>query len=377
MTTNQLPATTTADEQHDIMIYSSNSSTSRGETKTKKRYVNNHRSQRCTGTISLIILVLQAQLHIASGNINFPMPVVPNPLQLLFENTNCFINRVGSECVQYCNNIRRSSGIYYGIRGDLLDDHISCVSSRSIIGGGGDPSMQLADTMDDLRRSLDELREELRHMREFQRQMLGADADDTGLLRDNPAVKAKRRSEQFDKMAKAVEVWAEQLLFEEGEEEGWVYAPCNKLFKKKFNPSDTVKCFMKWIPDPRGEDADPNDGGISYPCIKVYATIDASYDQVCHFLADEGNLPDYNDLVIQNRDLEDIDSHSKICWGRSPQILFIKPREFVTFCHHRWKRDGTQIVVNQAVDHDSLPPVTKEEEGKVCRAYALRGANCK
>eukprot|EP00816_Leptocylindrus_hargravesii_P001285 CAMPEP_0196818336 /NCGR_PEP_ID=MMETSP1362-20130617/65097_1 /TAXON_ID=163516 /ORGANISM="Leptocylindrus danicus, Strain CCMP1856" /LENGTH=513 /DNA_ID=CAMNT_0042196399 /DNA_START=150 /DNA_END=1691 /DNA_ORIENTATION=- len=380
----------TDEQNYDMKSSSSNNNSIMKKTnnakKKKKKCINNRhyrRQRRCSSTRTLSIsglavLFLHAQLHTASGNINFPVPSVPNPLQLLFENTNCLINKVGSECVQYCNNIRRSSGIYYGIRGDLLDEHISCVSNSRTrsMDVASNPSMQLADTMDDLRRSLDELREELRQMREFQRQVLGADVDGTGdLLRDNPAVKAKRRREQFDKVAKTVEVWAERLLFEEGEEEGWVYTPCNKIFKNKFNPSNTIQCFMKWLPDPRGEDADPNDGGTPYPCIKVYATIDASYDKVCHFLADEENLPVYNDLVIQNRDLEDIDSHSKICWGRSPQILFIKPREFVTFCHHRWKRDGTQIVVNQAVDHHSLPPVTKEQNGKVCRAYALRGAN--
>jgi hypothetical protein len=63
--------------------------------------------------------------------------------------------------------------------------------------------------------------------------------------------------------------------------------------------------------------------------------------------------------------LEEITPHSKICWAQSPQILFIKPRDFVTFCSHRWRRDGTQVVVNQACDfHD----------GVAANAYALRGA---
>lgn len=48
--------------------------------------------------------------------------------------------------------------------------------------------------------------------------------------------------------------------------------------------------------------------------------------------------------------------------------MFIEPREFVTFCHHRWLRDGTQLIVNQAWDHPAISSVG-------LRAYALRGAS--
>ena len=88
-------------------------------------------------------------------------------------------------------------------------------------------------------------------------------------------------------------------------------------------------------------------------------------------------MKDYNDLVIKYRDLEDLSPHSKICWSQCPQILFIKPRDFVTFCHHQWKKDGSQIILNQAVDHDDVPAILEEGKASVCRAYALRGANCK
>ena len=49
----------------------------------------------------------------------------------------------------------------------------------------------------------------------------------------------------------------------------------------------------------------------------------------------------------------------------------------MTFCHHRWLRDGTQVVVNQAVEHTDVPAVKEDVKGKVCRAQALRGANCR
>jgi len=75
-------------------------------------------------------------------------------------------------------------------------------------------------------------------------------------------------------------------------------------------------------------------------------------------------------------DLEEVSPNSKIMWSLCPQVLFIKSRDFVTFCSHRWKRDGTQVVINQAVEHESAPTAVEDEgNGNVCRARALRGAN--
>jgi hypothetical protein len=54
-----------------------------------------------------------------------------------------------------------------------------------------------------------------------------------------------------------------------------------------------------------------------------------------------------------------------------------QPRDFVTYCHHRWRRDGTQIVVSQACEHEDAPGNSDDNEDQVCRAYSLRGANCK
>lgn len=50
--------------------------------------------------------------------------------------------------------------------------------------------------------------------------------------------------------------------------------------------------------------------------------------------------------------------------------MFIQPRNFVTFCHHRWLRDGTQLVVNQACSHSEF-----DEEVGGYWAFSLRGAN--
>jgi hypothetical protein len=78
-----------------------------------------------------------------------------------------------------------------------------------------------------------------------------------------------------------------------------------------------------------------------------------------------------------SKDLEEISFNSKITWTLCPPVLFIKSRDFVTFCSHRWKRDGTQVVVNQALEHHENAPqaVQKESDGGACRARALRGTN--
>lgn len=188
-------------------------------------------------------------------------------------------------------------------------------------------------------------------------------------------MKRMKRQREFDKIGLEVERWAERLLFEEDEEHGWKEVLCNKLVRQKYNKNSSTKCYIKSMKDQRGKHANTDDPDREFPCIKVFSTIDAPFEEVCAYLADESRYGEYNDLVIKQREVEEISPHSKICWGQSPQILFVKPRDFVTFCHHRWLRDGTQVVVNQACEHPDLPAVKDEKEGKVCRAYALRGAN--
>ena len=126
--------------------------------------------------------------------------------------------------------------------------------------------------------------------------------------------------------------------------------------------------------DSRGEHGSGDK--TDYPCIKCYSTIDAPMDKVCSFLADERNMPVYNELIEDHCDIEEITPHSKITWSKCPKILFVKPRDFVTFCYHRWWRDGTQVIVSQACDHEDKPGVMEEGVGDVCRGFALRGANC-
>jgi hypothetical protein len=79
--------------------------------------------------------------------------------------------------------------------------------------------------------------------------------------------------------------------------------------------------------DPRGKHAEVNaEEDAEYPCIKVFATMDSPLEDVCEFLSQKKNMNQYNDLVIDHRDLEEISPHSKITWSQCPQILFLKVR---------------------------------------------------
>lgn len=129
--------------------------------------------------------------------------------------------------------------------------------------------------------------------------------------------------------------------------------------------------FVKWMPDPRDdEDVESSSRGEAcYPCLRCHSTIDAPLERVCSFLANPETVPLYNELIDDHRDVEVISPSSKITWCKVPKILFVKPRDFVTYCSHRWLGDGTQVIVNQACDHEDVPGVLVE--GKVFYCFSL------
>lgn len=192
----------------------------------------------------------------------------------------------------------------------------------------------------------------------------------------------RKRHRMWEKIGHDVEKWADKLLFEEtcqrdenGEGSGWREVKCARVVRKKYNKEGRFKCYLKWMPDSRAENANDDDEGRESPCICMKGTIDAPFEHVCGYLSRKEYMHEYNELVCAHRDLEEITPHSKITWGQCPQILFVKPRDFVTYCHHRWRRDGTLVIVNQACEHEDAPGVDTDKGGKVCRAFALRGAN--
>jgi hypothetical protein len=288
-----------------------------------------------------------------------------------------------------------------------------------------------------------------------------------GVRQEQQLLKQKQqRRKQLERIGKEVEQWASALLSEEEgwgtgtgravargggdvrdddqqqQDDGWKEITCNNFVKKKFNQFGQTRVFLKvgqlfvtsyvchptnahalvllsffsydvmisqWMPDSRDENDIECTATTSqqpqplYPCLKCYSTIDAPLDRVCFFLANPETMTLYNELIDDHRDVEVLSPSSKITWCKVPKILFVKPRDFVTYCSHRWKRDGTQVIVNQACEHEDMPGVMVEGEflpfsiacslvswpycslidhmhiigqGDVCRGFALRGANC-
>lgn len=262
------------------------------------------------------------------------------------------------------------------------------LSSGTLADIMGETLLELREMREDimaLREEMQYMKEEMKrqeHMRSDMRDK-SRELDDQDIEypshEDHPLnlVERMRRQKEFEDIGRDVEKWAHKLLFEEdGEEYGWKEVKCNKMLKNKFNPLGTTTCYIKWMKDSRGKHSNPNNDQ-EFPCMKVFASINSPIEDVCDYLSQEEHMSEYNDLVIAHKDLENITPHSKICWSQCPPILFIKPRDFVTFCHHRWRRDGTQIIVSQACDHQDSPGNVEESDNHACRAYSLRGANCK
>ena len=230
-----------------------------------------------------------------------------------------------------------------------------------------DSMSEALDELRTMRREMEALRKELRAIK---RQM-GGDMEEEEEGPPSPEMLFARREKQqrYDKLGAEVEKWAEEMLFnQDGEADGWTEVHCNRVLRPAFNGGGATRAYLKWMRDSRGTDAHTDDKR-EYPCIKLYSTLEAPLEQVCAYLSQEQHSTEYNELVERHRDLEEVTPHSKICWGQTPQILFVKPRELITFCHHRWLRDGTQVVVNQACDE-----YTSEEENLKASAFALRGA---
>lgn len=176
------------------------------------------------------------------------------------------------------------------------------------------------------------------------------------------------RCAEFLAIGRQIERWAEELLAENNDiEAGWTAIECNKAFRNKYNKHGSTKQYVKWMRDSREDHANQKDTK-KHPCMKLYSTIDAPFHLVCQYLSQGHRYREYNSLLVDQRDVEELTPDSKICWSQTKKLLFIQPRDFVTYCFHRWKRDGTQVVVNQACDH---PEMTQNDD---FRAYSLRGA---
>ena len=124
------------------------------------------------------------------------------------------------------------------------------------------------------------------------------------------------RLADFNSIGKSVECWAEEMLAEKNTEAaGWKAVECNKALRMKFNGNDTTKQYVKWMRDSRGRHANEKDTK-NHPCMKLYATIEAPFDIVCRYLSQHHRYREYNSLLIDQKDVEELTTYSKICWSQ-------------------------------------------------------------
>jgi hypothetical protein len=253
------------------------------------------------------------------------------------------------------------AGFYYGLSSVTIKRQSKKSERVSTV---RESMSQTLDEIKAMRQEMEMLRKELESLR---KQMSGAEEHDMAVASPEETSSMRRKKQrEYDRLGSEIETWAERLLFEENDESnGWSNVECGKMFRKTLNADDRTKCYVKWMKDSRPGVSDSHE----YPILKAYSTIDAPLEEVCYFLSRVEYMTTYNDLVVKHKDLEEISSHSKIVWGQTPQILFLKPRDLITFCHHRWLKDGTQVLVHQACDNHDQAPYCKN------RAFALRGAN--
>lgn len=288
------------------------------------------------------------------------------------------------------------SGVYFGLSPKTI---VESYGSSSDNGGTRKKRVDLRDSMSEALEELRIMRQELEALRKemhtLQQQLIKQDDgsiiddDDVGNQRQLKAQR-KKKLKEYAKINKEVEEWAKRLLSDQLEIENkkaskfqiqgndsieWTEIHCAKLLEPKLNPDRKTYAYLTYMKDSRDSKskaataASPNNNknwspDEEYPCIKMHSTLDAPIEEVCIYLSQEKHVWDYNSMIQDHSDVEVISSNSKICWAQTPQILFLKPKDFVTYCSHRWLPDGTQILINQATDHSS----------KVANAYAFRGA---
>jgi hypothetical protein len=280
-----------------------------------------------------------------------------------------------------------SSGTYYGLPPNTISQ-LTSLRPKNNQQQQQERDVMISETLTETLHQVQSMRKEMealrRELQDMKRQVMGEEDTDNSNINNNDTnnndgqqsplsfsqqVQRHKRQHVLDQLSREIEAWSSQLLFDTPEDDAsWTRVQCHKSFQHK--GGDRTIAYLKWMKDSRGKLANPKDD-TEYPCLRMYATIDAPLEDVCSYLAQPDHMNDYNHLLEHCKDLEQVSSHSKICLGETPQILFVQPREFITYCSHRWRSDGTQIVVNQAMDDNKYTSMTRNRP----RAFAFRGAN--
>jgi hypothetical protein len=136
-----------------------------------------------------------------------------------------------------------STGIYYGITKSTFEKASKPEDSkpRSV-----QQSMQ--DALEELRTMRQEM-EKMRHEMETMKKKIVDEGDLEDPEAEQKVAQAHRRKQkEYDKIAAEVERWAEKLIYEETEADGWTEVACNKMMRQKLNASGRTKAYIKVRP---------------------------------------------------------------------------------------------------------------------------------
>jgi len=136
----------------------------------------------------------------------------------------------------------------------------------------------------------------------------------------------KDRKAEFESIAQDVEAWAEAMLnesYRHGQSirpgTNWTSVQCHRGLRNKLNPHGRTKQWVRWMVDSREGHADASSQQL-HPCMKVYAEIDAPLDVVCKYLSQEKRYKEYNSLLVDQEDVEELTPYSKICWSQTKKL---------------------------------------------------------
>ena len=125
-------------------------------------------------------------------------------------------------------------------------------TSKTLTDIMGETLLELREMREDiyaLREEMQYMKEEFKHQKEIASSYGYKDEIDEEIdqeVEQQDHQKGLMDVSAFEQIGHEVEKWAHKMLFEEdGEEYGWNEVKCNKMVRKKFNPSGQTTCYVK------------------------------------------------------------------------------------------------------------------------------------
>ena len=134
----------------------------------------------------------------------------------------------------------QTGGFYYGITQKTFEAATRPLENRRL--SVRDSMMEALEELRIMRQEMEKMRKE---MERIKRKMIADGELEDEDVGKKAAIAKRRRQREFDKLAIEIERWAHKVLYEEGEEDGWVEVACNKMMKKTINSSDRTVTFLK------------------------------------------------------------------------------------------------------------------------------------